>query len=323
VTENIIPDDQANGVVDGTLSASEVPASLRGAAEVLAAAHQPATSEELAGMMAMVSGFTAAVVVPAQDSPEPVRSTSRMLTSRITTRAAVMASVGLLVAGTAAAAAGGAIPSPFHAARAHIAIAADVSTTAAGDTTTTAAGGPTTTEAGEPTSAEAGETNTTEAGEPTTVAGEPTTTVAGAVPGDGRHHGLCEAWSHDNHKQPNPALSSLDSDAKATGKTVGRFCNDVISQWNHRHGHDPVSSTTTTTTATGESTTTTTEPQHPQGPPSTLPHPKGPPVTLPHQGPPVSVPPISVPSPGGHGPGHGGLGHGGPVTTTTAAATPG
>jgi len=242
-----------------------------------------------------------------------------MLTSRITTRAAVMASVGLLVAGTAAAAAGGAIPSPFHAARAHIVVAADVSTTAAGDTTTTAAGEPTTTEAGEPSTTEAGEPTTTAAGEPTTTeAGEPTT-VVGAVPDDGRHHGLCEAWTHGNHKKPNPAFSTLDSDAKASGKTVDQFCNDVISQWSHRHGHDSVQSTTTTTTATGDPTTTvTTEPQRQHGPPSTLPHPKGPPVTLPHQG-----PPTSVPAPGGHGPGHGGPVHGGPVTTTTAAATPG
>ncbi|MEI8238392.1 MAG: hypothetical protein WCI22_03145 [Actinomycetota bacterium] len=313
MTENIIPDDQANGVVDGTLPASEVPASLVGVAEVLAAAHQPATSEELAGMTAIMSSFTAAVMSPVQESPEPVRSTSTMLTSRITKRAAVMACVGLLAAGTAAAGAGGAIPSPFHTApRAHIEVApvsSDGSTTTATD-----AGGTSTLHGVVPGVTEP-EGSEPHGSEPDTSDG-PRGSVPAGVPADGRHHGLCEAWTHGNHKRPNPAFSSLGDDAQHAGKTVDQFCADVLARWNHDHGTMPTT-IVPPTTVTGSTVTPTesTQPHHPQGPPTSLPTPHGPPTSLPPpHGPPTSLPtphgpPTSLPGQGGHGPG--------PSTTTT------
>jgi hypothetical protein len=258
-----------------------------------------------------------------------------MLTSRITTRAAVMASVGLLVAGTAAAAAGGAIPSPFHAARAHIASAPassdGTSTTVAteGATTSIADGTSTTVRVVRPGGTEPGgsepqgtgpESSDPHGSDPATSDG-PHGSVPAGVPTDGRHHGLCEAWTHGDHKQPNPAFGSLGTDAQHNGTTVDQFCADVLARWNHDHGTLPP----TTTTVTGDTVTPTDPslPLHPQGPPSTLPHPKGPPITIPHQGPPTSMPPISVPSNGGPGQGgsgqggsgQGGPGHGGPPTT--------
>ncbi len=77
--------------------------------ELLRAAAQPGSPEELQGMAAFVQQFTAEVASTTVTS----RSTS-MFASRITRRATAIVAVTLLAAGTAAAAAGGTDLNPFH-----------------------------------------------------------------------------------------------------------------------------------------------------------------------------------------------------------------
>ena len=89
---------------------------------LLNTAAQHGTPAELANMSAMVQQFTAAVTAPveAPASAAPAARGLSRFAGRVTKRAAVMAGVGLFVAGTAAAAAGGVLPeaitSPFHSA---------------------------------------------------------------------------------------------------------------------------------------------------------------------------------------------------------------
>jgi hypothetical protein len=331
VTDHIVPDDQANGMVDGTLPTSEVPAPLRGASELLAAAHQPATVEELSAMSAVVAQFSAAVVAPVvTDSPEPLRSRSTMFSTRIPKRAALMATVGILAVGTAAAAAGGALPhmpSPFSAPRAELVEPNDEGgTTTTAATTTATTDGSTTTVTVKTTEVEGSELEGTEV-EGTEVhgTGPEGTEVHGTDPessevrnDEGRHHGLCEAWTHGAAKKTsNPAFGSLNDDAVKAGKTIDQFCADILAQ------------VTPTTDVTGSTDPEGTRPPMPTHPTPTVPsHPKpvGPPTSVPpnhgggqgsgHQGPPTSVTlplgpvptvpntvPVSVPAHGG--PGHG------------------
>ena len=93
MTEQLFPDDVANGLVDGTLPIDEIPADVRATADVLRAAHQAATSEELSGMAATVQRFTAAVTAPAT-----THRSSPMFATRLTRRAATMVAVTLLAA---------------------------------------------------------------------------------------------------------------------------------------------------------------------------------------------------------------------------------
>ena len=105
MTDHLFPADQADSLVDGALG--DVPHHLGGLADVLAAAHQPATSGELRGMSAIVQQFAAAVTTPT----ETTRSTP-MFGTRLTRRTAAIIVATLLTGGTAAAAAG-ALPTPF------------------------------------------------------------------------------------------------------------------------------------------------------------------------------------------------------------------
>ena len=115
MTDPILPDDLANGLVDGTADVSSLPMELRGVAGLFAAAHQPATGAELAGMAAAMEQFTAAIsgatllAATAASTPGVIS----MFGTRVTKRAAMIVGATLLVAGTAAAAAGGVIPTPF------------------------------------------------------------------------------------------------------------------------------------------------------------------------------------------------------------------
>lgn len=115
MTDPILPDDLANGLVDGTADVSSLPMELRGVAGLFAAAHQPATGAELAGMAAAMEQFTAAIsgatllAATAASTPGVIS----MFGTRLTKRAAMIVGATLLVAGTAAAAAGGVIPTPF------------------------------------------------------------------------------------------------------------------------------------------------------------------------------------------------------------------
>ena len=114
MTERILPDDLANGLVDGTAPAGSAPSTFHGAAELLGAMRAPATPGELEGLSAFMQQFTATVTTP---EPAPAAATRtgvvQMFTTRITKRAAVVVAATLLTAGTAAAAAGGVIPTPF------------------------------------------------------------------------------------------------------------------------------------------------------------------------------------------------------------------
>lgn len=114
MTEHILPDDLANGLVDGTAAAGSAPGTFQGAAELLEAMRAPATPDELVGMAAFVQQFSASVTSSRTATPAADRTgVVHMLTTRITKRAAAMVAVTLLTAGTAAAAAGGVIPTPF------------------------------------------------------------------------------------------------------------------------------------------------------------------------------------------------------------------
>jgi hypothetical protein len=114
VTEHILPDDLANGLVDGTAAAGSAPGTFDGAAALLDAMRAPATPDELEGMAAFVQQFSASVTT-SHAAPSAAHRTGvvHMLTTRITKRAAAVVAVTLLTAGTAAAAAGGVIPTPF------------------------------------------------------------------------------------------------------------------------------------------------------------------------------------------------------------------
>ncbi len=231
MTEQLFPDDMANGLVDGTLPIDDVPAEARALADVLRAAHQPAMSEELSGMAAMVQQFTAEVTVPAT-----TRRSSSMFATRLTRRAATMVAITLLAAGTAAASAGGALPSPFSAGESSFGAPRpedeDTTTTeAGGDTTTTEAGGEatTTTEGGDATS-------TTETSMP-----EPSTTLdpeAPLVPSDVLDEmqaanpslfGKCTAWTNGAPKNPEvPGFVELQVAADEVGISIDDFCDELL-----------------------------------------------------------------------------------------------
>ncbi|MEY4176105.1 MAG: hypothetical protein RI900_3270 [Actinomycetota bacterium] len=117
MTERILPDDVANGLVDGTAPAGSAPSAFHGAAELLGSMRAPATPGELEGLSAFMQQF-AATVTTTEPAPAAATRTGvvQMFTTRITKRAAVVVAATLLTAGTAAAAASGVIPTPFVAA---------------------------------------------------------------------------------------------------------------------------------------------------------------------------------------------------------------
>ena len=84
------------------------------AAALLRAAGRPAEGDELVGMAALVQQFSAQVTADiAAEATAPAALTPRshsMLATRLTRRATAMVAITLLAAGTAAAAAGGVLP---------------------------------------------------------------------------------------------------------------------------------------------------------------------------------------------------------------------
>lgn len=174
MTEQHFPDEQMGDAVSN----------------VLRAAAQPATAEELQGMAAFVQMFTAEVANTT--TPTPIRSTMRA--TRITRRATAMVAITLLAAGTAAAAAGGALdslPGPFHKDSAEV------------------------------------KPETTEDSVDDTDATDDTTdgitldspTFAPEL------HGLCEAWTNGATKDAtDPAFTTLADAAAAAGQTIDEFC---------------------------------------------------------------------------------------------------
>ena len=185
---------------------------------LLNAAQQAGTPSELAGMSAMVQQFTAAITAPVVDTPAPIAARSRFA-GRITKRAALMAGLGVFVAGTAAAAAGGVLPSaitaPFHAPRAEVLSGADTSVPNSQATTTVAGSAPVTTAV----------TGSTLFGDDANESDDQ---------GEGTEHssrlfGLCTAWTDGVAKDPTlKPFHDLAEAASAQSQTVEQFCADVL-----------------------------------------------------------------------------------------------
>jgi phosphoribosylformylglycinamidine (FGAM) synthase PurS component len=193
---------------------------------LLQAAAQPGTPAELANMSAMAQQFAAAVTAPAEvAAPVAARGVSRFA-GRVTKRAAVMAGVGLFVAGTAAAAAGGVLPkaltAPFHSSPSAASVAGastipGTSVPVVGGTTTTLAGGTTTTVTGSSVPDDADETEGTEVESDE------------AAEHAGRLFGLCQAWTDGVAKDPTlKPFHHLAEAAAAANQTVEQFCADVL-----------------------------------------------------------------------------------------------
>lgn len=266
MTEPIFPDRIADELLAGNADPSALDAHLRGVAEVLAATQQPATAAELTGMDAAVVALQGIVTSPvsAPGATNPSRSVIRMISSRVPKRAAIVAGATLLFAGTAAAAAGGHMPSPWASPR--------VAQTKPFATTTTSTTMATTTTS---------TTSTTVLEEPTTVPSvtEAPTTVAGDVTDTtlypGRDYGLCTAWTNGAPKKAdNPAFSYLADEAAANGAAdVDGYCELVIADKKAHQddadtdGDDTETSTTeaTNTTAAGATVTSPTMPEQAGG----------------------------------------------------------
>ena len=245
MTEQLFPDDMANGLVDGTTPAEAVPADLQATAALLRAAHQPASSEELSGMAAMVQAFTAEVAVA---HPSTISRSHPMFATRITRRAATMVAVTLLAAGTAAAAAGGVLPTPFsgtsHTETIGTVLGSDTSLT--GDTTDTGV---------DSTGVDGTETDGTETdGTGVDTTGVDSTSVDSTVTdgtevSDGRGNGhefkgLCTAWTNGAAKSAdNPSFSRLKTAADAAGQTIDEFCVTVLANAGDDEGTDETEGT--------------------------------------------------------------------------------
>ena len=222
VTEPVLPNDIANGLVDGTLPAADVPVSVQGASAVLRAAHQPATEDELLGIAALVQRFTAQVV---ECSAATTHRSLPMFNARIPRRVAAIVAVTLLAAGTAAASAGGAFSSSSAPEIQTAALLDGSTTTEAPTTSTTEAATTSTTE--EPTTTEAADGPTTAA-----AVQDPTTIAADSGPGtheDSHLYGKCTAFTHGNAKDlTNPSFSELQTNATAANMSVADYCAGVI-----------------------------------------------------------------------------------------------
>ena len=252
MTEPIVPDPLADGIVSGSVDPSTVPAELRGVAEVFAAAHQPPTEGELVGMAAAVGAFQAAVTTPVPSAdPVPPRSVVTMFSTRIPKRAAAIVAATVLIAGTAAAAAGGA--SPFGSAGrpefVELPIPGDetstTETTVEAETTTTLEGETTTT-------AESGDTSTTESGDTSTTEAAATESTY-----PGRDYGHCTAWGVGAPKSTDiPGFRSLGESAEAAGLTVEEYCALVLAAHDGDEADDADDDTDeSTSTSAGEDTT--------------------------------------------------------------------
>jgi len=216
VTEQLFPDDMANGLVDGTLPVADVPASLQGVADVLRAANQAITEDELKGMAALMQRFTAEVAI--ESAPATIHGSSPMFSARTPRRVAAIVAVTLLAAGTAAASGGAFSSSGSSRIRTEDVVVLDGSTTTdapAVDTTTT-----TTTTA---TEASAEDTTTT------ATATAAATKTGGGEREDSHLYGKCTAFTHGSAKNlENPAFSELQDEADAAGISVDEYCAMTI-----------------------------------------------------------------------------------------------
>lgn len=266
MTEPIFPDRIADELLAGTADPSALDANMRGVAEVLAAAQQPATAAELAGMDAAVVALQGIVASPvsAPGAITPSRSVIHMISTRVPKRVAIVAGATLLFAGTAAAAAGGHLPSPWASPRVYQTkpFATTTTSTTIENTTTTA-----TTVPEETSTTAAEETSTTEATTSSTEVATETTLYPG------RDFGLCTAWTNGAPKKAdNPAFSYLADEAVANGAAdVDAYCELVIADKKAHQddtdadGTDTSTTEATSTTAAGATVTRPTMPEQAQG----------------------------------------------------------
>lgn len=253
MTEPIVPDPLADGIVSGSVDPSTLPAELRGVAEVVVAARQSPTGDELAGMASAVGAFQAAVTTPVPPvGAVPPRSVVTMFSTRIPKRAAVIVAATVLMAGTAAAAAGGVLPPPF--AGTVPGRPAFVEPLPGDDTSTTE-----TTIESETSTTESGDTTTTESGDTTTTeSGDTTTTEAAATESTypGRDFGHCTAWGVGATKSTAvPGFRSLGESAEAAGLTVEEYCELVLAAHEGDDDADDVSDDDESTSTSAEEST--------------------------------------------------------------------
>lgn len=216
MTDPILPDDVANGLIDGTADVSSLPSELRGVAGLFAAAHQPATDAELSGMAAAMEQFSAAISGTAH--PVAAVSTSGVISmfgTRVTKRAAFIVGCTLLVAGTAAAAAGGAVHVPFFSSSDSAATSTSIAVTSSSGADTSAGGSSTSIDD----------------------KGTDSTLDSALVAEDSA---LCTAVTASSASTSVASSNSVDDklsqDATANGKSVDDFCAEVEAQ--HAAGDD-------------------------------------------------------------------------------------
>jgi hypothetical protein len=194
----------ADGLVDGRLPADAAPPELRAAVNLVRAASQPASAEELATMATRVQQFTAEVNAAATaNTPAFIDSPRRnfMTSTRMTRRALSIVAITLLAAGTAAAAAGGALPM-FEDDSNELVL-------------------------------EGGDTSVLDEGSDTTVADDESSDSS--VPerenhnGSVDHFGKCTAWTHGSAKDAtNPSRVELQVAADAAGLSIDDYCATVL-----------------------------------------------------------------------------------------------
>ena len=224
MTDSILPDDLANGLVDGTADISSLPTEFRGVAEVLSAAHQPATGAELAGMASVVQQFTAAVTTSpaAAIAGATTSGVISMFGTRITKRAAVIVGATLLFAGTAAAAASGVLPSTFSSPERHSSPELSIESSSSDDAKKSGS-------TDESTSSSEVESESESESE-----GLDDSTSTSFPAADFGH---CTAWNSGTTKNTDtPAFGTLATEASVAGKSIDDYCVEVLAA--HDAGDD-------------------------------------------------------------------------------------
>ena len=240
MTDNGLP-ILADGLFDGALAADVAPMDLRAAVNVLAVAGRPGSDAELASMAARVRQFSAeinaqpvteaanrsgtqiatrALAHTTVSSINPRRSsdavvfadTNRsypMFATRITRKALSIVAITLLAAGTAAAAASGALP-----------MFVEDSTEVVDDANTSVTDAP-----------DVGDSdNSSESADDGAVVPPSVVSVVVNKNGEVDRHGKCTAWTHGAAKDAtNPSFAELQVAADDAGLTIDEYCAAFLS----------------------------------------------------------------------------------------------
>ena len=217
------------GVLDGSLSPDDVPASMRETARLLASARQPAAGTELSGMPATIELFAAAAagnLATATTGTATTTSTRNVIPmnkKRMPRRAAAAIIGTLLTAGTAAAASGviGTSDDGFETGDTVLETVAD--TEAPDDTQA-----PEDTLAPEDTTAP--DDSVAAEGEEADERGPDASGPAG--------YGLCTAWSNGGLKnESSPARQALERAAEEAGMSLEDYCAGRFDEKDASRGH--------------------------------------------------------------------------------------